>query len=205
MQVHALLSGSPAPRDTLLGFSLSCLEAHSFARCPTASLLRLVARAFIEWRNQPLSIQHNPLKTMTRAEIAKMLLSEGSDLADLNKYETYRWFVELNQDVVGNVSLKNISHSMGYAEIGYGIAESHHGQGIATEAVRLLVAKVFNEAALRKLMAFVHDKNQSSRRVLEKLRFRQEGLLREHYLINGKPVDEILYSILRQEWSPSLE
>jgi [ribosomal protein S5]-alanine N-acetyltransferase len=156
---------------------------------------------FIEWRNQPLSLQHNPLKTMTRAEIARMLDSEGSELTDLKKYETYRWFVELNEDVVGSVSLKNISHSMGYGEIGYGIAAKHQSRGIATAAVRLLVNKIFTETPLRKLVALVHDKNHPSRRVLEKLGFKQEGLLREHYIINGKPVDEVLYSALKHEWS----
>jgi RimJ/RimL family protein N-acetyltransferase len=160
---------------------------------------------FIEWRNQPLSVRHNPLKEMTKAEIAKMLESEGSNLRDLKKYEAYRWFVGLDEDVVGSVSLKNISHSMGYTEIGYGIAQKHQRRGIATAAVRLLVDKVFSETALRKLIAFVHDKNQPSRRVLEKLGFRQEGLLREHYVINGKPVDEILYSVLKREWCARLE
>jgi ribosomal-protein-alanine N-acetyltransferase len=157
---------------------------------------------FIEWRNQPLSVRHNPLKPMTTAEIAKMLEGEGSDLTHLKKHESYRWFVVLDSQVVGSVSLKNISHSMAYAEIGYGIAEAHHRRGIATAAVGLLVKKVFTETALRKLLAFVHDKNQASRRVLEKLRFNQEGLLREHYLINGKPENEILYALLKHEWRP---
>ena len=158
---------------------------------------------FIEWRNQRLSVRHNPLKAMTNGEIAKMLESEGSDLADLKKHEGYRWFVFRKDEVVGTVSLKNISHAMGYAEIGYGIAETHHNQGIATAAVRLLVKKVFSETGLRKLMAFVHDKNQPSRRVLEKLGFQQEGLLREHYIINGHAEHEILYCLLKHDWQAS--
>lgn len=156
---------------------------------------------FIAWRNEPLSVQHNPLKNMSRDEIAFMLESEGSSLADLTKYASYRWFVELESDVVGSVSLKNISHSMAYAEIEYGIAEEHHGKGVATAAVTLLVSRIFRETSLRKLMAFVHDKNQASRRVVEKLGFRQEGLLREHYVIGGRPVDEVLYALLKQDWS----
>jgi RimJ/RimL family protein N-acetyltransferase len=157
---------------------------------------------YIEWRNQPLSVRHNPLKAMTNVEIAKMLEGEGSDLADLKRHENYRWFVAHESHVVGTVSLKNISHSMAYAEIGYGVAEAYHRRGIATAAVGLLVKKVFTETALRKLLAFVHDKNQASCRVLEKLGFRQEGLLLEHYLINGRPENEILYSLLKREWCP---
>jgi len=157
--------------------------------------------AFIAWRNERLSVQHNPLKSMSRDEIVAMLESEGSSLMDLTKYASYRWFITLASEVVGSVSLKNISHSMGYAEIGYGIGEQYQGKGIATAAVARLVSRIFRETSLRKLTALVHDENRGSRRVLEKLGFRPEGLLREHYLINGSPVDEVFYGLLKQEWS----
>jgi [ribosomal protein S5]-alanine N-acetyltransferase len=156
--------------------------------------------SFIEWRAQPLAIRHNPLGAMTKEDIAKMLESEGSDLSELTKYETYRWFVECDGATVGSVGLKNISHTMGYAEIGYGIGEAHQGRGIATLAVGLLVQMCFRESPLRKLLAYVHDKNLASCKVLQKLGFRQEGLLREHYLINGVPENELLFGLLKREW-----
>lgn len=154
----------------------------------------------MEWRRQPLSIRHNPLQPMTKAEIVKMLESEGSDVSDLRKYATYRWFIAVDGEIVGTVSLKNISYSMGYGEIGYGVAESRHRQGIATASVRMLVNKVFSETPLRKLIAYVHEQNLASCRVLEKLGFQREGMLREHYIIGGKPVNEILYGMLKSEW-----
>ena len=40
----------------------------------------------------------------------------------------------------------------------------------------------------------------ASRRVLSKLGFSEEGLLREHYVISKRPVDEVLYGLLRREW-----
>lgn len=156
--------------------------------------------AFIEWRNQPLSVRYNPLKKMSDDEIAKMLKAEGTDLSSLGKYESFRWFISVDGQVVGALSLKNISHSMSYAEIGYGVAESHQGKGIATAAIRLLVDKIFIESTLRRLIAYVHEENQASRRVLEKLGFQEEGLLREHYVINGAPVNEVLYGLLKREW-----
>ena len=129
-----------------------------------------------------------------------MLQAQGSELSDLRKFESYRWFTSVEGQVVGSVSLKNISHSIAYGEIGYGIAESHHGKGIATAAVRLLVEKIFRETNLRKLLAYVHEENIASCRVLEKVGFQEEGLLREHYVILGSPVNEILYGLLKREW-----
>jgi RimJ/RimL family protein N-acetyltransferase len=137
---------------------------------------------------------------MSRDEIEAQLEAEGCDLADLAKHETYRWFIQCEDAVVGSVSLKNISHSMGYAEIGYGIAEQSQGRGTATAAVNLLVKKCFCESPLRRLLAYVHDKNAASCRVLEKVGFAREGILREHYLINGIPENECLFGLLKHEW-----
>jgi ribosomal-protein-alanine N-acetyltransferase len=155
---------------------------------------------FIEWRTQPLSVRYNPLLALSEEEIAQMLASRGSDLADLHKFQSHTWVVPWEKQPVGSVSLKNISHSMGYAEIGYGIAEGHHGKGLATAAISRLIDKVFRETSLRKLLALVHVENSASRRVLTKLGFREEGLLREHYVIQGTPVDEIFYGLLKREW-----
>jgi ribosomal-protein-alanine N-acetyltransferase len=156
---------------------------------------------FIQWRYQTLSVRHNPLKAMSDSEIAAMLLGESADLSQIGQAESFRWFISIDGEAVGAISLKNISHSMGYGELGYGIAETHHGKGIATAALRLMIEKIFRETNLRKLIAYVHEENQASRRVLEKLGFQEEGLLREHYVISGTPVNEVLYGLLKHEWA----
>lgn len=156
---------------------------------------------FIEWRKQPSMVRHNPLQPMARAEIESMLALSGWDLSDLRRYEHYRWFVEHESAIVGSVSLKNISHSMGYGEIGYGVAQTHHNRGLGTEAVSLLVKKVFTETPLRKLLALVHDANHASCKVLDKVGFQQEGFLREHYIINGHPENEVLYGLVKRDWA----
>ena len=155
---------------------------------------------FISWRNESHSVRHNPLSPMTREDTALQRLAEGFDLSDLRKYESYRWFIETESSVVGSVSIKNISHMMACAEIGYGVSESHQRRGIATMAVAALIDKAFNESPLRKLVAYVHDQNVPSCRVLEKLGFQREGFLREHYIINGSPENEILFGLLKREW-----
>src|SRR5205823_1262596 len=141
---------------------------------------------FIAWRDAAASVRHNPLLPATRDETEKLRLAESSDLSDLKKFENYRWFIDAEGEVVGSVSIKNISHSMGCAEIGYGVTETHYGRGIATAAVAALIDKAFTESPLRKLIAYVHDQNLASCRVLDKLGFTREGFLREHYIINGR-------------------
>jgi ribosomal-protein-alanine N-acetyltransferase len=157
-------------------------------------------QSVIAWRNEPLAVRHNPFKKMSEEELDKMLAEAGTDLSMLGKYERFSWFISVDGIAVGVLSLKNISHSMSYAEIGYSVTESHQGKGIATAAARLMVDKIFAESKLRRLFAYVHEENHASRRVLEKLGFQEEGLLREHYVINGIPVNEVLYGLLKREW-----
>jgi [ribosomal protein S5]-alanine N-acetyltransferase len=89
---------------------------------------------------------------------------------------------------------------MRVAEISYGVAGSMQGMGIATQAVRMVLDRVFEQTALRRVIAYVHEHNAASCRVLEKLGFKREGLLREHYLIRGEPVNEWVFGILAREW-----
>jgi ribosomal-protein-alanine N-acetyltransferase len=157
------------------------------------------AELFYSWRTQPLFIKHNPLKRLTLAECRKRLRAEGSDLKSRKPHASYRWFVKYGGKIVGSVSLSNINGMMRTAEISYGLDDAWHSRGLGTRAVSLLVKKVFAGTGLRKLLAVVHDGNVASQRLLEKIGFKKEGFLREHYLINGKPEDEVLYGLLRAD------
>lgn len=161
------------------------------------------AETFYRWRNQSASSRYNPLIPLTLEECRKNLMLQGSDLKDLWMTPSFRWFIERDGQLVANVSLKTINKQMLTAEIGYGVGEEFHGQGIGTQAVRLLIKKVFEETELRKLIAFVHEENRPSCKILENLGFTKEGLLREHFLINGVPVNEAVFGLLRREWGPS--
>ena len=101
--------------------------------------------------------------------------------------------------VVGHVLLKNLNHMMSHGEIGYGISEAHQGRGLASLAVAQFVAKIFRETALRKLIAIVHEKNEASCKLLERIGFKREGLLREHHLINGLPTNQVFFGLLRKD------
>ena len=92
-----------------------------------------------------------------------------------------------------------VASSPEYAEIGYAISGAHQNLGIATKAVTALVEKVFRETDLRRMVAYIAEENVASKRVVEKVGFKHEGLLREHFLINGIPTNEALYGLLRSD------
>ncbi len=159
------------------------------------------AELFFEYRNDPVTRQFNPLLNQSLEDLKKRLAEAGSDWADFDKKDAFLWFVSLNDKVVGTASVQNINRSMLTAEIGYGVFPESRGQGLSSKIIKKLTADAFEFTNLRKLIAFVHEQNLFSKRALEKSGYIKEGLLREHYLVNGSPVDEAIYGILRRELS----
>lgn len=157
------------------------------------------------WREQPSSQRFNPLLPLPVDYLARRLATVCTgDLADRSRGE-YRWVVVADGEPVGTVAAVAPSWSMGHAEISYMLAESHHRRGLGTRAVRLLVDKLFGETDLHRLYALISPENIASARLAERVGFRLEGRMREHYLIQGRRVDELLYGLLRPDWEARRE
>lgn len=158
------------------------------------------AAAWLRWRGQESSQRFNPLLPLPESYLAQRLSNVcTSDLSNRKRVE-YRWVVDLRGEPVGTVAAVSPSWSMGYAEIGYMLAEEYQGRGLGTRAVALLVGKLFEETDLHRLFAMISPENVASLRLIERLGFTHEGRMREHYLIQGRRVDEMIYGLLRGEW-----
>ena len=70
-----------------------------------------------------------------------------------------------------------IDRERGYGEIGYWVAADARGRGIATRATRLLADWARDELGLTRIEILPHKDNAPSRRVAEKLGFRDTGAL----------------------------
>ncbi|VVB07445.1 unnamed protein product [Arabis nemorensis] len=82
-------------------------------------------------------------------------------------------------------------------EIGYVLARKYWGKGFATEAVRLVTAEIFKEMPeIERLEALVDVENVGSQRVLEKVGFTREGLMRKFICIKGSVRDTVMFSFL---------
>ena len=80
------------------------------------------------------------------------------------------------------------------AEVGYWLGKPFWGRGIMTAVVQRVCQHAFKEFGLRKITAHVFSHNPASARVLEKCSFVQEGLLRKHFLKDGKFIDARLFA-----------
>ena len=113
----------------------------------------------------------------------------------------YEWGVARREDdrVIGTCTLASISLPHKRAELGFAVARTHWGQGIASEATEAIVRFAFEEMGLHRLEADVDPRNDASIRCLERLGFRREGYARERYHLGGEVQDAVLYGLLRNE------
>ncbi|KAK4851065.1 hypothetical protein QYF36_012166 [Acer negundo] len=88
------------------------------------------------------------------------------------------------------------------ADVGYAVAEEFWGQGVATKAVEIALGEVFKDfPEVVRLQAYVDVENKASQRVLEKVGFLQEGLLKKYSYLKGQIKDLYIYSFLATDSS----
>jgi [ribosomal protein S5]-alanine N-acetyltransferase len=73
------------------------------------------------------------------------------------------------------------------------------GRGLATTAVALVCDHAFGAAGLYRLQADIRPENLPSQRLVERLGFRQEGVLRRYLDIDGDWRDHLSYALLAED------
>ena len=112
------------------------------------------------------------------------------------------WVIATRHDdrLIGGVTLYAIDPTHARAEIGYALAPAHWGHGHAAEALRLALAHAFDAVALRRIEADIDPRNLASCRLVERLGFRREGLLRARWKVSDELCDTALYGLLAEDW-----
>jgi len=102
----------------------------------------------------------------------------------------------------GEINLNSIhrgAFQSGY--IGYWIDERVAGQGYMPESVVLVLRFGFEQLGLHRLQISIIPRNGASRRVVEKLGLRDEGVALRYLEINGVWEDHVRYAITAEEWA----
>jgi len=113
----------------------------------------------------------------------------------------YGFGIFVDGSFAGEININSIhrgAHQSAY--IGYWIDEQLAGQGYMPEAVVTVLRFAFEELALHRVQISIIPRNTASRRVVEKLDLRDEGLAQRYLEINGTWEDHIRYAITSEEW-----
>ena len=86
------------------------------------------------------------------------------------------------------------------AELGYGLnKDCFKRQGFMSEAIPTILEYGFKEMKLHRIEAFASSENTASIKLLKSNNFEKEGLLKEHYLINGIHEDSEVYALIKSK------
>jgi len=101
--------------------------------------------------------------------------------------------------LIGACGLNDINAGHGRGELGYWLLPEHWGRGIASECVGAVLEHAFGAMALHRVGADVDVENYASRRLLDRLGFRLEGLRRGYERKGGAHIDLMNYARLASD------
>ena len=102
--------------------------------------------------------------------------------------------------LVGQLTVSHVTWgSMCSASLGYWVDEGHAGRGIIPTAVALVTDHCFQVCGLHRIEITMRPENVASRRVVEKLGFRPEGLRPRYLHIDGAWRDHLVFALNAEE------
>ena len=110
------------------------------------------------------------------------------------------FLIRCNGQACGLVALADIDVADATGMIWYVLGEPGFARnGIASEAVRQLVRKSFQELKLQSLYAWIMEDNVASAKLLHKVGFREVGRIRQAASSSGQQVDRVYFDLIARE------
>jgi len=136
--------------------------------------------------------QHTSWNHPTPGDLASYLGNESS--GDPSSRLRVAIALQEGNRIVGTVGFHTVSLANQSAELAYDLHPELWGQGVATAIAGAFVSWAHDEIALVRVQATVLESNQPSVRVLERLGFAREGLLRSYRMVRGRPGNFYMYA-----------
>lgn len=113
----------------------------------------------------------------------------------------YGFGIFLDRRLIGEITLSSIQRGpFQNAFIGYWVDRDQAGQGYAPEAVVVLLRFAFEVLGLHRVEIAIVPRNSASRRVVDKLNLRAEGVALGFLEIDGRWEDHVRYAVTSDEW-----
>lgn len=135
-------------------------------------------------------------------EMAQAKAYVARALAEMAEGRVMPWVIASREDdrLLGTVTLYALNREQRRSEIGYSLSPAAQGRGIASEALRSVLAHAFDVLGFGRVEADVDPRNAASCRLLERLGFRREGLMRARWHVAGETCDTAFYGLLAGEF-----
>jgi ribosomal-protein-alanine N-acetyltransferase len=113
----------------------------------------------------------------------------------------YPFGIFVDQQLAGEINLNNVTRgALQNATVGYWIDQRRAGHGFVAEGLVVLTRFAFEELQLHRLEVCIVPRNTNSRRVVDKLELRCEGVAERYLEINGTWEDHMRFAVTSEEW-----
>jgi RimJ/RimL family protein N-acetyltransferase len=101
---------------------------------------------------------------------------------------------------VGLFQVRALEPGFGTAEWGFALGSPYWGSGLFVEGARLVLDFAFETVGIHRIEARASIANGRGNGALRKIGAVQEGVLRRSFLRNGEYHDQVLWSVLKEDW-----
>ena len=151
------------------------------------------------WRGEASVRRYQPLTPLTAGQLRSEISSRRHQDLYGERGSRFDWIVQYDGRAVGWITLVVHSWEHGLGECGYAVSTPFQGRGIMSRAFSLLLDDLFANTSLFRIEARCALENFASQRVLEKLGFRREGVLRGYFQLRGDRIDNLLFARVRAD------
>ena len=114
---------------------------------------------------------------------------------------TIAWVIEADAKPIGVLRLIEIDAHHRRCELAISIgAKQYWDQGYGADAIRQALGYAFGVLELARVGLLTDADNARGIRSYEKCGFVREGVLRQHRLRYGRPLDMVVMGVLKEEW-----
>lgn len=114
----------------------------------------------------------------------------------------YGFGIFVDDALAGEINLSGVQRGpFQNAYVGYWIDEARAGNGYVPESLVVVARFAFEELRLHRIQVAIIPRNRASRRVVEKLQLRDEGVAQRYLAINGAWEDHIRFAMTAEEWA----
>lgn len=161
------------------------------------------AIAAMNLRNRGDIEQVSPPQPMDAYTDAGQMARISSILRECAQGLRAHWTILVDGALAGDISLHRIYRGpVQSANVGYLVDAAFRGRGVATAAVRLVVAHSFTHLRLHRVDAEAMPSNVASRRVLEKTGFTRVGVMRGYLFVRDSWEDHVRYELVGPDFVP---
>jgi ribosomal-protein-alanine N-acetyltransferase len=150
---------------------------------------------YVGWLNDPLVNRYLETR-LAGVQTVNMVLDFVRHTNARPNEHLFGIFLRESHLHVGNIKLGPVHpyHRIGDVSLLLG-ERSQWGKGLASEAIALVTRYGFEQLDVRKLCASMYIANEGSRRAFIKCGYVEEGIRKNHYLLDDGPSDIVLLGL----------